>query len=72
FYPIVKEAGLRFRRPAASDVRVEARLDEAELKRIAEEATLNGKAEYVLELQLKDAHGEVVAESRAVYQLRSR
>ncbi|GBL56759.1 MULTISPECIES: PaaI family thioesterase [Pseudomonas] len=72
FYPIVKEAGLRFRRPAASDVLVEARLDEAELKRIAEEATLNGKAEYVLELQLKDVHGEVVAESRAVYQLRSR
>ena len=28
--------------------------------------------QYVLELQLKDAHGEVVAESRAVYQLRSR
>ncbi|MCL6690715.1 DUF4442 domain-containing protein [Pseudomonas sp. R3.Fl] len=72
FYPIVKEAGLRFRRPATSDVWVEARLSDAEIARIAEEATLNGKAEYVLDLQLKDEHGEVVAESHAVYQLRSR
>ena len=72
FYPIVKEASLRYRRPASGDVVVEARLSEAELSRIGEEATLNGKAEYVLELQLTDEHGEIVAESRAVYQLRSR
>lgn len=72
FYPIVKEASLRFRRPACGDVHVEARLDEAELARIAEEATRNGKADYVLELQLQDEQASVVAESRAIYQLRSR
>lgn len=72
FYPIVKEAGLRFLRPAASDVTVDARLSEDEIQRIGEEATTNGKADFVLDLQLKDENGDVVAESHAVYQLRSR
>ncbi|BAN50984.1 YiiD C-terminal domain-containing protein [Metapseudomonas resinovorans] len=70
FYPIVKEMNLRFRRPAKGDIRVEARLDQAEITRIQEEAEANGKAEYQLELQLLDASGEVVAESRGLYQLR--
>lgn len=72
FYPIVKEAGLRFLRPAASDITVDARLSEDEIQRIGEEATTNGKADFVLDLQLKDENGDVVAESHAVYQLRSR
>lgn len=72
FYPIVKEAGLRFLRPAASDVTVEAQLSEEEIQRIGEEATHHGKSEFVLDLQLKDEEGNVVAESHAIYQLRSR
>lgn len=72
FYPIVKEAGLRFLRPAASDITVDAWLSEEEIRRIAEEATENGKSDFVLDLQLKDEEGTVVAESHAVYQLRSR
>ncbi|MBD9501549.1 YiiD C-terminal domain-containing protein [Pseudomonas sp. BGr12] len=72
FYPIVKEAGLRFLRPASSDVTVEARLSEEDIQRIGEEATNLGKAEFVLDLQLKDEEGNVVAESHAIYQLRSR
>jgi len=72
FYPILKEAGLRFRRPATSDITVDAYLSEAEIARIGEEATHQGKAEFTLDLELKDAEGTVVAESHAVYQLRSR
>ena len=34
------------------------------------EAERNGKADYHLELQLCDASGEVVAQTRALYQLR--
>ncbi|MDN6855631.1 YiiD C-terminal domain-containing protein [Pseudomonas sp. CAN2814] len=72
FYPIVKESGLRFLRPATTDVTVDAYLSEAELQRIGEEATQHGKSEFVLDLQLKDTDGNVVAESHSVYQLRSR
>jgi thioesterase domain-containing protein len=70
FYPIVKEMNLRFRRPATGDIVVEARLSAEEIERLQNEAQANGKAEYVLELQLTDGSGEVVALSRGIYQLR--
>lgn len=72
FYPIIKEMNLRFRRPAIGVIRVEARLSAEEIQRLQNQATDQGKAEYVLELQLTDDSGEVVAESRGLYQLRRR
>ncbi|WP_044870843.1 YiiD C-terminal domain-containing protein [Pseudomonas sp. LFM046] len=71
FYPIVKEMNLRFRRPARGDITVDARLAREEIERIQQEAEANGKADYLLELQLLDAGGEVVAESRGLYQMRA-
>lgn len=70
FYPVIKEMNLRFRRPASSDILIEASLSAEEIERIQSEAEREGKAEYLLELQLRDGSGEVVAESRGVYQLR--
>jgi acyl-coenzyme A thioesterase PaaI-like protein len=70
FYPVIKEMNLRFRRPAAGDIHVEARLDAAQIDRLQGEAQSLGKADYLLELQLTDASGEIVAESRGLYQLR--
>lgn len=70
FYPLIKEMHLRFRRPATGDIHVEARLASEEIARIQSEAENTGKADYRLELQLRDAAGEVVAETSALYQLR--
>ena len=72
FYPVVKEMNLRFRRPASGDVRVEARLAAEWIEQLQSEAAAQGKAEYLLELQLTDDSGQVVAESRGLYQLRTR
>lgn len=72
FYPIVKELNLRFRRPANGDIRVEARLSAQEIDDLQARAASEGKAEYLLELQLTGVDGEVVAESRGLYQLRLR
>ncbi|MBA4243960.1 MAG: thioesterase [Pseudomonas sp.] len=72
FYPIVKELNLRFRRPASGDIRVEARLSGQEIDDLQARAAREGKAEYLLELQLTGVDGEVVAESRGLYQLRLR
>ncbi|MBM7061158.1 YiiD C-terminal domain-containing protein [Pseudomonas sp. UL073] len=72
YYPVVKELNLRFRRPASGAISVEARLAVEEIERLQSEAAALGKADYVLELQLRDASDEVVAESRALYQLRRR
>ena len=70
FYPIIKAMHLRFRRPALGDIYVEARLAAQTIEHLQTEAEQTGKAEYLLELQLTDASGEVVALSRALYQLR--
>lgn len=72
FYPIIKEMNLRFRRPATGDIQVEARLSAEEISRLEAQASQQGKAEFLLELQLTDGSGEVVAESRGHYQLRLR
>lgn len=72
FYPIVTEMNLRFRRPASGDIQVEARLSSEEIQDLEEQARQQGKASYLLELQLTDGNGEVVAESRGHYQLRLR
>lgn len=72
FFPIIKEMNLRFRRPAMGDITVEARLDSDAIDRLQGQASEQGKAEFVLDLQLRDASGEVVVESRGVYQLRKR
>jgi len=72
YYPIIKEMTLRFRRPATSDILVEARLDQAQAARITTQADAEGKADYRLDLELKDTAGEVVAISQGLYQLRKR
>ena len=46
FYPLIKEMNLRFRRPATSDITVEARLSDEEITRIQAEAEQNGKAQW--------------------------
>jgi acyl-coenzyme A thioesterase PaaI-like protein len=71
FYPVVKEMNLRFRRPATGDIYVEARLDTEQIERLQSEAQERGKADYLLELQLCDVNGDIVAESRGLYQLRA-
>ncbi len=71
FYPIVKEMSIRFRRPAATDITLEMTMSEDEVERIQAEAEANGKADYVLEGELKDESGEVVALSKGVYQIRA-
>ncbi|WP_029922718.1 PaaI family thioesterase [Nevskia soli] len=71
FYPIVKELDLRFLKPAKGDVTVEIALDDIHIASLSAQAAEKGKAEFILEGQLKTADGVVVAESRGVYQVRS-
>ncbi|MCO6059674.1 DUF4442 domain-containing protein [Pseudomonas sp. MOB-449] len=71
FYPVIKEMNLRFRRPAKGDITVDAYLGAEDVARIQQEAETHGKADYLLELHLMDANGEVVAESRGLYQMRA-
>jgi len=71
YYPIVKDMYIRFRRPAATDVTIEMRMSEDEVDRIQAEADKNGKADFILEGEIKDEAGEVVALSKGTYQIRA-
>jgi len=70
FYPIVKEITIRFLSPALTDVTVEVALGEAEAASIQEMAELSGKADFRLELELKDTAGKVVAVVQGLWQIR--
>ncbi len=70
-FPIVKSLDLKFLKPATSDVRIEVLLSEESIHRINTDLAANGKAEFVLEGDLVDMQGTVVAHSHGVYQLRS-
>lgn len=67
FYPIVGELDVRFVRPAMTAVLVDARMAEDEMQRVAAELDEVGKARWVLEQELVDERGTVVATTRATY-----
>ncbi|MBW2062500.1 MAG: YiiD C-terminal domain-containing protein [Deltaproteobacteria bacterium] len=71
YYPIVKELSIRFRRPATTDATIEITMSKDEVERIQAEADEKGKADYILEGEIKDESGEVVALSKGVYQIRA-
>ena len=70
-FPIVKEIKIRFRRPATTDVTMKVELSAEEASRIQAEALEKGKADYVLNLELEDANGEVVSIVEGTWQVRT-
>lgn len=71
YAPIVKALDMKFLKPAKADVTVEIHLTEARIAEISAEADAKGKAEFVLDGELKLADGTIVATSHGVYQIRS-
>ena len=67
FYPVVGDLQIRFVRPARTDVTVDARMTDDEIARVTEDLETTGKAKYVLEQEVVDAEGTVVATTRATY-----
>lgn len=72
FIPIVTALDMQFVRAAKSDVTVELSLTAEEAERIEAETIATGKSEFEVHGELRNAAGEVVALSRATYQMRPR
>ncbi|MBU2550246.1 MAG: thioesterase domain-containing protein [Proteobacteria bacterium] len=70
FVPIVKEVGIRFRRPALTDVTLELEWTKEHADKIEAEALEKGKADFTLDMELKDAGGEAVALVNGIWQIR--
>jgi thioesterase domain-containing protein len=71
FTATVKDMQIRYRRPAMTDVRAEASLDASTITRIKREADDSGKTEFVLDAELTDTEGVVVAITHGTYQVRA-
>jgi acyl-coenzyme A thioesterase PaaI-like protein len=70
YYPIVKEITIRYLAMAKTDVSIETEMSEHEAERILAETELNDKADFNLELELKNEANEIVAIVNGVWQLR--
>ncbi|MBN1363777.1 MAG: YiiD C-terminal domain-containing protein [Syntrophaceae bacterium] len=70
FYPIVKAINIQYRRPATTSVTVEAILSEEEINAIQQEAEAKGKADWKMDLEIKDEAGEVCCLVQGVWQMR--
>jgi len=71
FYPIVKEVSIRFLKPAMTDVTLAVELGEEQASSIQTDAEKNGKADFTLDLEIKDANGVVVAVVKGTWQIRT-
>lgn len=71
YFPIVREQTIKFLKPVKGDVTIEITISDARIAELQAEADAKGKAEFVLEGEIKTADGEVAATSSGVYQLRA-
>jgi len=70
FVPIVKEVNIRFVSPALTDVTLELAWTKEHADALEKEAVERGKANYTLEMEIKDADGRVVSVVGGVWQIR--
>ena len=72
FIPIVTALDMEFIKVAKGNVRIELAMSRSEIARVESETLAEGKSEFVLQGELTDPDGAVVARSRATYQMRPR
>lgn len=71
FYPVIKHMSVDYRRPAKTDITVEATIGPDEVSRILTDVEADGKADFVMNLEVTDTDGVVVMTSVGDYQLRA-
>jgi thioesterase domain-containing protein len=72
YFPLVKEVQIRYRRPATTDITVETSFSEDQIRNIVAVLEEKGKSDVPLELNLIDAHGEVVSIVTGTWQVRKK
>lgn len=71
YFPIVKEVSIRFRRPAMTDVTLELGMEKETVEALTREVESKGKADFPLQLEIRDATDEVVATVNGTWQIRA-
>ncbi len=72
YYPLIKEANVKYKKPATSDVTIEASVAPEDAERIRKTADETGKSDWLLNMELKDSQGDVCTIVNGVFQIRKR
>jgi len=70
FFPTVREGTIRFLRATKTNVTLEVSLSRKTAAQIQETAEREGKCDFELRLDIKDADDQTVAEVQGIWQLR--
>jgi len=70
YVPIVKEVSISFKSPAKTDVTLELEWTKEYAEALEKKVLENGKADFTLEMEIKDAGGEVVSIVSGIWQVR--
>ena len=71
YYPIVKEIKIEYLSMAKTDVTLEVEISEEQVRQVESETRENGKADFILRLELKDDSGETVSIVNGIWQMRT-
>lgn len=70
YYPILKEVTITFKKPGTTDITCEASMSPAQAEQIKSITDETGKADWVLDLELKDEKGDVCSIVHGIFQMR--
>jgi len=70
YVPILKEVTINFKKPATTDITVEATMSPEQIERLQKTADEAGKADWVMDLELKDEQGNICCLVHGNFQMR--
>ena len=70
YYPIVKEITIKFLKPVMTDVTLVVEMSEEKVKEIKKRLEEKGKADFELDLDIKDPNGQVMAVVHGIWPIR--
>ena len=70
YYPVLKEVTIAFKKPGTTDITCEASMPPAQAEQIKKMTDETGKADWVLDLELKDTKGDICCLVHGIFQMR--
>jgi thioesterase domain-containing protein len=70
YYPVLKEVTIAFKKPGTTDITCEASMSPAQVEQIKSITDETGKADWVLDLELKDTKGDICSIVHGIFQMR--
>jgi len=70
YYPILREVTITFKKPGTTDITCEASMSPAQAEQMKSITDETGKADWVLDLELKDEKGDICSIVHGIFQMR--